>query len=211
MRSILASIKPEYCELIASGAKTLEMRKTSPKGGVPFKVFIYETKGIFQPRLIDSRFKCQGSGKVIGEFICDAVDMYQAEFTDLSCYDATAEGVCQNTISKIVGYDAEDDELIRTYVTGNEEENPDDCQLLKDSCLTFNELRAYVGETFYDKTFYAWHISDLVIYTQPKDLKDFICPQSCPYGVDGCETCAKHLCLTRPPQSWCYCEDNSQI
>lgn len=68
--AVLISIKPKYCELIASGKKTIEWRKTHPKCDAPFKCYIYETKEIYMPQLIDSRFKCQGSGMVIGEFIC---------------------------------------------------------------------------------------------------------------------------------------------
>ena len=45
MKSILISIQPKWCELIASGKKTIEVRKTRPKIDVPFKVYIYCTKG----------------------------------------------------------------------------------------------------------------------------------------------------------------------
>lgn len=45
MKSILQSIKPQYCELIARGKKTIEVRKTRPKLDVPFKVYIYCTRG----------------------------------------------------------------------------------------------------------------------------------------------------------------------
>lgn len=44
MKSILLSIKPKYVELIANGEKTIEVRKTAPQE-VPFKAYIYETKG----------------------------------------------------------------------------------------------------------------------------------------------------------------------
>lgn len=30
-KAVLLSIKPKYCELIASGKKTIEVRKTRPK------------------------------------------------------------------------------------------------------------------------------------------------------------------------------------
>ena len=45
MKSVLISIQPKWCELIASGEKTVEVRKTKPKIETPFKVYIYETKG----------------------------------------------------------------------------------------------------------------------------------------------------------------------
>lgn len=43
MRAVLISIKPKWCELIASGKKTVEVRKTKPKIDTPFKVYIYQT------------------------------------------------------------------------------------------------------------------------------------------------------------------------
>lgn len=44
MKSVLISIRPKWCELIASGKKTIEVRKTAPKLPTPFKCYIYETK-----------------------------------------------------------------------------------------------------------------------------------------------------------------------
>lgn len=44
MKSVLISIQPKWCELIASGKKTIEVRKTKPKLETPFKVYIYCTK-----------------------------------------------------------------------------------------------------------------------------------------------------------------------
>ena len=74
MKSVLISIQPKWCELIASGKKTIEVRKTKPKIDVPFKVYIYETKGkkqyFSQPLPIPYN---EGKGKVIGEFVCDEI------------------------------------------------------------------------------------------------------------------------------------------
>ena len=44
MKSVLISIQPKWCELIASGKKTVEVRKTRPKIDVPFKCYVYCTK-----------------------------------------------------------------------------------------------------------------------------------------------------------------------
>lgn len=41
MKAVLISIQPKWCELIASGKKTVEVRKTKPKLETPFKVYIY--------------------------------------------------------------------------------------------------------------------------------------------------------------------------
>lgn len=56
-KAVLISIRPEWCEKIMSGQKTIEVRKTRPKMNPPFKCYIY---------------KC-GNGKVIGEFLCDEI------------------------------------------------------------------------------------------------------------------------------------------
>ena len=43
-KAVLISIQPNWCELIASGKKTVEVRKTKPKLDTPFKCYIYCTK-----------------------------------------------------------------------------------------------------------------------------------------------------------------------
>lgn len=77
------------------------------------------------------------------------------------------------------------------------------------SCLTYKELADYIGN---GKTGHGWHISDLLIYDQPRELTAF--RRLCPNDL-YCETCAMYsnnggicnngaLPLRRPPQSWCY-------
>lgn len=43
MKAVLISVQPKWCELIASGKKTIEVRKTRPKINMPFKCYIYMT------------------------------------------------------------------------------------------------------------------------------------------------------------------------
>jgi len=72
MKSVLMSIKPKWCKLIANGKKTVEIRKTEPKLETPFKVYIYCTKG--EPAFTQSAFCDEVSnGKVIGEFVCHSI------------------------------------------------------------------------------------------------------------------------------------------
>lgn len=79
MKAVLISIRPKWCEEIASGEKTIEVRKSAPKE-TPFKAYIYET----YDKKYDDIGICYGNGKcfehgckkVIGEFICDKVDEY---------------------------------------------------------------------------------------------------------------------------------------
>ena len=71
MKSVLISIKPNWCELIASGKKTVEVRKTKPKLETPFKVYIYETN--WKDNTYWKNHHKGRLGKVIGEFMCDNI------------------------------------------------------------------------------------------------------------------------------------------
>ena len=42
-KAVMLSIRPKWCEKIASGEKTIEVRKTKPKLETPFKCYIYCT------------------------------------------------------------------------------------------------------------------------------------------------------------------------
>lgn len=42
-KAVMLSIRPKWCEKIASGKKTVEVRKTRPKLDTPFKCYIYCT------------------------------------------------------------------------------------------------------------------------------------------------------------------------
>lgn len=88
-KAVLISIRPKWCELIANGTKTVEVRKTRPKLETPFKCYIYCTSGrpdlnipISPERLMQDyldtgsmkSLNCPlGNGKVIGEFTCDRI------------------------------------------------------------------------------------------------------------------------------------------
>ena len=79
MKSVLVSIQPQWCEKIFNGSKTIEVRKSRPSIPTPFKVYVYETKGKTkywsQPMPIPYT---EGRGKVIGSFVCDKIDEYEA-------------------------------------------------------------------------------------------------------------------------------------
>lgn len=103
MKSVLLSIKPEYCELILSGKKKIEIRKNRPKLNTPFKCYIYQTKhkwiyNIFRSvGFKDLPNKLENAlGKIIGEFICDKIEIFdvpypaysyemRTDIQDLSC------------------------------------------------------------------------------------------------------------------------------
>ena len=81
MKAVLISIQPRWCELIASGKKTIEVRKTRPKIETPFRCYIYMTATKERCRLWEYITAYQnskgdilnGSQKVIGEFVCDDI------------------------------------------------------------------------------------------------------------------------------------------
>ena len=71
MKAVLISIQPKWCELIASGIKTVEVRKSKPKLDVPFKVYIYQTRRTWIYDIYSRISDWQG--KVVGEFVCDSI------------------------------------------------------------------------------------------------------------------------------------------
>lgn len=227
----MQSIKPQYCELIAAGRKTIEVRKTRPKLNTPFKSYIYCTKDGFYGLQSKSNpaLKTNASGKVIGEYVCDEIIEYTTEFypgNDLF------QGIWKTV------YDEDIDDTIDFIETSNDFDNPDDCDICKKSCLTFDDIKSYVGCG--NRKFYGYRISNLKIYDQPKELcafkvidQDFL--KSCPYRsrvynnpdyTNGALLLGSYICnkdyvdldfcrgqcgkvlkpLTRPPQSWCYVE-----
>lgn len=216
MKSVLISIQPKWCELIASGKKTVEVRKTRPKVDTPFKVYIYETQGRKYPFNVkadtiakhdDDRFlDCvrgnppikedkngtpyfsYGRMKVIGEFVCNEI------------YWVT------QTLSGGIAVSDMDWCLI----------DPD---WFRDaSCLTDEEVCNYLN----DNDGYGWLISDLVIYDEPKELSEFFVycdrcdkrPIACKFAYEENNEngyysecmCDFKRPIERPPQSWCYVE-----
>ena len=204
MKAVLFSIKPEYCELIANGKKTIEVRKNKPKLDTPFKVYIYCTQGdaLAYPCLNNSKFAIHrtnngtlngrqmtvkervksdhffANGKVIGEFVCDSIDCYTNYSLD------EQKGHVKRRI-----------------------------ELLRSACMTLRDWRDYIGSYISDFG-YAWHISELAIYDKPKELSEFIKPCPTPFQCDKCNDLVEHFgcgrTLLRPPQTWCYVESEVQ-
>lgn len=198
MKSVLISIQPKWCELIASGKKTVEVRKTKPKLKTPFKVYIYCTKNkrqwlrklcttvreTFITENIDvlgrtekvksligeATFWENGgyNGKVIGEFMCDEIKAERPK------------------------------SLYASHKT------------VINCCVPIQEIIDYAGE----KNFlYFWHISNLKIYDEPKKLSEFYIPVKDYWEtydpskyINGCW----QKPLQRPPQSWCYVESEDK-
>ena len=104
MKSVLISIQPKWCELIASGKKTVEVRKTKPKLEPPFKCYIYCTKGkgdclwrwngIWYDTQDPKHRPNRLDGKVIGEFVCDVVITAEhGRYVVLNAHDTRIESL----------------------------------------------------------------------------------------------------------------------
>lgn len=105
MISVLASIRPFWCGKILNRSKSVELRKTYPRAaeGLPFKVYMYETK--------------PGAGAVVGEFICWFIEKaggrpYQISIVQGSCLEsaeiaeyAKGKAVYGWHISNVIKYD----------------------------------------------------------------------------------------------------------
>lgn len=195
-KAVLISIRPNWCEFIWAGMKTVEVRKTRPTLETPFKAYIYCTGHdgwvIKSPKAgvqkMDSR--------VIGEFTCKKIDRL------------THVGAMGRN------------EPAKLYIETPDLQYENADELLRAACLTEAEAEKYLRGS----DGYGWHISDLKVYDNPKPLSDFskhgfsglcgtnVCGnEDCKYYEPSGDWMVPPTCglngycsLHRPPQSWCY-------
>lgn len=209
MKSVLISIRPMWCKLIANSEKTIEVRKSAPKIETPFKCYIYctkETRANVFHLYINSGIGRQKFGITehwrSGKEVVDVNPHLPAyRFSSyLAEGKVIGEFVCDNIECVDIPYPAFQAELDKQYI--------------EQSCCSYWQLHRY----FYHDNAYFWHISDLVIYDKPKELGSFWKAGKCPYAAESGCTYEYHCfragqtqrcgeTLTRPPQSWCYVED----
>lgn len=193
-KAVLISIRPEWCEKILAGEKTLEVRKNRPKLETPLKCYIYCTKDkkdsdrlwVLREQIrkeynglaaVCAHLRAQpdlrsvGNGHVVGEFVCDRIVNLSWEHL-LDVTENEVSGSCLSTYRAI------------SYLAGN-------------------------GG-------YGWHISNLKIYDTPKELTEFHTWKKCKscsksgYESTACiydENCMVPVAITKAPQSWCYVEE----
>ena len=192
MKAVLISIQPKWVALIRTllgyenrrplYKKRLELRKSAPKP--PFKAYIYETKGK-RIRISPIFYDHEGSGKVIGEFICDYVvrhcEMGNADLAEeMSCVPredilkySNGKEVFGWHISDLVIYD-KPKELSEFYVEGD-----CDCMNCK-KCAWFDRGNGYNVE------------------------------DDCNLAYKGVAEHKSFKPIIRPPQSWCYVEEGAE-
>ncbi len=176
-KAVMLSIRPKWVEKIASGEKTIEVRKTKPKLETPFKAYIYCSQGNDARRL-------RGSwGKVIGEFTCDRIYKIDKDSTDfifkaggLSVYKQAAEEKCGLRVAMT------DDELhgylghcqgYGWHISGLK---------IYDAPKDLNEFRRACPN--------SWYCESCAMHRENN-------------GTCGNES----LQIKRAPQSWCYVEE----
>ena len=77
MKAVMLSLRPQWCEKIFNGSKTIEVRKNRPSISTPFKVYVYQTKHKGGKAIVSEVLNSvYGGGKVIGSFVCDRIDEY---------------------------------------------------------------------------------------------------------------------------------------
>ncbi len=158
-KAVLISIRPKWCSLIAEGKKTFEIRKSRPKLKTAFKVYIYCAAGTGK-----NTFNVPISPEKIFKHYIKTGSM-----DSLNCpignQKVIGEFICDNIVNPFSDS--------RFWIQDN---------IVNGTCLSPAEIRIYAN----GRKLYAWHISNIVIYDNPKELSEF-----------G---------LKRPPQSWCYVE-----
>ena len=151
---------------------------------MPFKCYIYETKGQYVKFTHGAHTKYgYGRGKVIGEFICDRIICSQAYF------DSQGKNHLTNVFPDDIKKTCLDEYDLWDYIAG----------------------KAVKANQMYDG--YLWHISDLKIYDKPRELSEFRKPCDRFLDCCTCRRLVRNeymSCdnkITRPPLSWCYVED----
>lgn len=178
MKAVLISIQPKWCELIASGIKTVEVRKSKPKIETPFKVYIYETN--WKDNSYYTVFHKETLGKVIGEFVCKAILPISISYSDPNSRIALRE----------FPFTCLSDKEIMDYL-GNGKEGYGWCI----SDLVIYDKPKELSE------FYR-------VCEKPEcDDCPYLHFENTPNSYEGWCMVDEKTPLKRPPQSWCYVEE----
>jgi predicted transcriptional regulator len=184
MKAILLSIRPNWCKLIWSGMKTVEVRKTRPKLETPFKVYIYCTGHDGWVMKFPKAGVQKMDRRIIGEFTCDKIDKLVHIGTMMDINILTLDGWYK----------------------------PADA-LLQAACLTKETAKKYLqgrnGYGWHISDLKIWdepvRIEDFWAI-QPCTHRGDCC--TCRRWAAEKLICRGEVFgIERPPQSWCYVED----
>ena len=194
-KAVMLSIRPKWCEKIASGEKTIEVRKTRPKMNTPFKCYIYCTQASVKYQTI------------CGCHVLNSDELYRHPEQGIKHGDSIELMLCENYTKdnflngKVIGeftcdriYELETKAHGSSYYVKNEDQ-PTTNFIARQSCLDLKDMHDYL----HAQTGYGWHITDLRIYDTPRELREFTGLRNTRFGAAPYD-------ITRPPQSWCYVE-----
>lgn len=215
-KAVMLSVNPKSCSWIARGIKTVDIRKTRPKLEPPFKVYVYCTKP-------ETRLVCiiKDGDDIYGETYHGKTRFIKVEKHEYPMLGKSqkviGEFVC-NEISKVYKCCEVHDELPSRPCEYWLEWDEYDRDITSASCLSCEEIMAYIGESDYC---YAWHISNFKLYDHPRDIDVFFTDRDCGCGRKNCKYFDKGNgynveddCLAyygkplfKAPQSWCYVKE----
>ena len=180
-KAVMLSIRPKWCEKIINGDKTIEVRKTRPKMDTPFKCYIYCTIGGRDLNIPISQ------ERLMRDY------METGSMKSLNCPLGNGKVVGEFICDQI--YELETKARGGSYyVKGDELPTTND--VARQSCLTLKDMHEYLQVA----KGYGWHISGLKVYDKPKEMDDFTGLRETKFG-------AEPVTIKRPPQSWCYVEE----
>lgn len=205
-KAILISIRSKWCELIASGKKTIEIRKTRPKLELPFKVYVYCTSE--KQRLLE----------VMHDGDMNFGEVYHGKPIFIRI-GGTVLGFLWHRQRKVIGEFTCDWIKDFGFTPYNHGEYAGIKNIHELSCVGFNEMYEYIGDSFG----YGWHIKDFKLYDEPKEVSEyFYLPErycekglcrGCPYDQLPSEAgdydydCEWKRPISRPPQSWMFVQE----
>ena len=187
--AILISIRPKWVAKILNGEKTLEIRKTAPKCKLPIDVYVYCTKGDYLHHNKN------------GWFVFDMPTTFIAKEDFVTVKEQkpfNGKVVAKFTLKKVEEILALPTEIGCSYQTVTLPFK----FLMKKSCVNSEGFNHYLK----CKNGYGWHISDLEIFEEPKELDQFEYLNQSGIRYVGQRELNGQKNKKHPPQSWCYVE-----
>ncbi|MCK9576926.1 MAG: hypothetical protein M0R51_13565 [Clostridia bacterium] len=190
-KAIIMTIRPEHLFKILNGDKTIEIRKTIPKCKLPIDVYLVCSKA--KPYLYtyedikensdwewEKTFFVSKKTSVLADLLNGKV---VARFTLNKWEEIEKEVIFP--VNEMMGH------FVHTTKDFNEN------QLLKGSRLSHPELQ----QMLMNKRGYAYHIDNLVVFDEPKELGEF---EKEEYAVMPNGVFPSYQPLIKAPQSWQY-------
>lgn len=180
MKAIIQSYTPQECKRIINGQQTIKVCKTAPKD-TPFKVYMYCTKDGYAYRCrIDENGKLipeLWNGKVIGEYVCEKVDVAKEQVILSGIYYSRYEDVIDWSLVK---KSCLDNSELSNYGRGK-----------SISCLYISNVKIY------DK---PKELKEFGKYVKKQNIID----KGCEVII---ENWTEFVPIRRPPHGWQYVEE----